>query len=258
MNRTTVAAFALAFILLFGCVSDWKTVAKPINTTVAKAESKPAAIYMFSMTSGYFGGEDYFTGSLAIQDQYGKTMAAPGTMSVSIEDSSGVKLYDSSFHLYASDYNATSSSYGLFNSTSYVYEWTIPYTAVNKSASMSTSGSAYVSFVPDGGGSALTESDSWVTLPDSLIGAQSGSMNNVSSTVGEGNTASLSCGNGSVISNYTAIYGTNCPSSGGIQCGRCIIGASSCSVTFSNTNCGGDPCYGTVKKGRLSIACAPK
>jgi hypothetical protein len=257
MNRTTVAAFALAFILLFGCVSDWKTVAKPLNTTVAKPASKPAGIYIFSMSGGYFGGGDYFTGSLAIEDQYGKTMAAPGTLSVSIEDSKGVKLYDSSFHLYASDYNATSSSYGLFNSTTYSYGWKIPYGAVNKSASASTSGSAYVSFMPDGGGSAMNDSDPWVTLPDSLVGLLA-STANASSTVGEGNTATVSCMNGSVISNYTSIYGTNCPSSGGIKCGRCIIGASSCTVVFSNANCAGDPCYGTVKKGTLSLVCVPK
>jgi hypothetical protein len=82
-----------------------------------------------------------------------------------------------------------------------------------------------------------------------------GSTRTVSYTVSEGSTASVTCEKGYVISNYTSIYGTNCPSSGGIKCGQCPVGSSGCTVTFSNTDCGGDPCYGTVKKGKLSIVC---
>ncbi|NJD91549.1 MAG: hypothetical protein FIA91_08560, partial [Geobacter sp.] len=73
----------------------------------------------------------------------------------------------------------------------------------------------------------------------------------VTSTVSEGQTAAISCSSGT-ISAFTSTYATNCrPTS----CGSCTIGSTSCSVTFNNSNCG-DPCYGTVKQGRLEATCS--
>ncbi len=252
MNKPLIAAFALAFILLCGCISDWKVVAKPINATITKPEGKASQIYVFDVASSWDASQKYFTGEFDVQDQYGKDMAAPGTVTVSILDSGNVQLYKSTFHVAAADYNATTSSYGFFNSTSYAYYWDIPYSAVNRSNYSSTSGTANMRFVPDGGGSALTQ-DSWVTLPDDLVAPIAN--NTVSSTVNEGNTAGVSCENGYVISDYTSTYGTNCPSSAGVECGQCTLGANSCAVAFNNANCGGDPCYGTVKKGTLTLVC---
>lgn len=92
-------------------------------------------------------------------------------------------------------------------------------------------------------------------------------------TVGEGGTAVVTCPPGTTISSYTSKYGINCPSEcydrcneaiigersencHPIDCGSCTIGATSCSVTYSNRACGCDPCYLTSKQGKLDVTCS--
>lgn len=76
-------------------------------------------------------------------------------------------------------------------------------------------------------------------------------------TVSENSTASLSCGSGKILS-YESLYGTGSGGGGGscpISCGFCTIGASSCSVTYNDANCG-DCNYGYAKNGDLSVTCS--
>jgi len=72
-------------------------------------------------------------------------------------------------------------------------------------------------------------------------------------TVRENQTASLSCPSGT-ISSWSSVYGANTPC-GGRPCGSCAYGATSCTVTYNNTNCG-DHCYGYEKNGDLDITCS--
>ncbi|MDP3987358.1 MAG: hypothetical protein Q8P81_03995 [Nanoarchaeota archaeon] len=86
--------------------------------------------------------------------------------------------------------------------------------------------------------------------------ATDGSSNLKSITVSEGNRASLSCDSGGLITSANATYW--CPDGSGRQRNCNVAGAiglSSYSYTFTNTNCGGDPCEHVVKKGNLSISC---
>ncbi len=75
-----------------------------------------------------------------------------------------------------------------------------------------------------------------------------------SETASEGQTIIVSCSTGS-IETYNSIYGTNCPN-GGIPCSSCVIGDTSCTITYTNTACGGDPCGGVLKAGILDLICA--
>ncbi|QOX79893.1 hypothetical protein FY034_13445 [Trichlorobacter lovleyi] len=85
---------------------------------------------------------------------------------------------------------------------------------------------------------------------DTLNG-NDGQINTQSVTVAENQTASLSCGAGSTITSFTSVFGAD---PYWVNCGTCEIGSSSCSVTYSNANCG-DPYSGHVKQGVLSIVC---
>ncbi|RII30609.1 MAG: hypothetical protein CXR30_06395 [Geobacter sp.] len=86
---------------------------------------------------------------------------------------------------------------------------------------------------------------------DTLNGNDGQINNKQSMTVAENQTAILSCGAESTITSFTSVYGA---SPYWVNCGSCEIGSSSCSVTYSNTNCG-DPYPGHVKQGVLSIVC---
>ena len=71
------------------------------------------------------------------------------------------------------------------------------------------------------------------------------------SDVWENQTASLTCDSGTIVSSNT-IFGY---SSKNITCGSCVIGASSCSITFSVASCGSDPIPKTSKEGQLTMIC---
>ena len=70
--------------------------------------------------------------------------------------------------------------------------------------------------------------------------------------VGTAGTATVSCPAGGTISSYSSLYAVNCNPT---PCGSCSIGATSCSVTIGNSQCG-DPCGGVNKFGNLSITCS--
>ena len=74
----------------------------------------------------------------------------------------------------------------------------------------------------------------------------------LTNTVSEGETSTLNCDDGQTIVDYSSFYGVNCNSS---LCGSCNIGETSCSVTFSNANCG-EVCLGVAKLGMLNVSCS--
>ncbi|HVK61095.1 MAG TPA: right-handed parallel beta-helix repeat-containing protein [Bdellovibrionales bacterium] len=72
----------------------------------------------------------------------------------------------------------------------------------------------------------------------------------------ENKTISASCASGTITVN-DAVYGANgktrsCKPYAAAACN----GKTSCSLTFSNSNCGGDPIYGVVKSGSVTLTCS--
>ena len=87
---------------------------------------------------------------------------------------------------------------------------------------------------------------------DDTLGGNNGVIvNTLSATVPENQTATISCGGGNTITSFTSTYGAD---PYWASCGSCTIGASSCSVTYNNTNCV-DPYSGHAKQGKLDLNC---
>lgn len=68
----------------------------------------------------------------------------------------------------------------------------------------------------------------------------------------ENGTATLACPTGSIIVSWSSFYHSR-----SLACGRCQLGASNCSVVYSNGSCGDDPANGVGKKGYLEVTCSP-
>ncbi|MES2855186.1 MAG: hypothetical protein V4692_04960, partial [Bdellovibrionota bacterium] len=72
----------------------------------------------------------------------------------------------------------------------------------------------------------------------------------------ENQSVSARCASGTMTVNGS-VYGANglnraCTTYATTACSK----KTSCSLTFSNTNCGGDPIYGVVKSGNLTVTCS--
>jgi len=81
-----------------------------------------------------------------------------------------------------------------------------------------------------------------------------GETNTPTGQCGEGGSVSLSCSSGTILS-YTSYYGANTSGCGPTRsCGSCSVGATSCSVTYNNSNCG-DCAPGYGKNGNLTLHC---
>lgn len=171
MNKKLLIALGIIFLLSFGCIfSDWQVITKPANTGSTSTQSKegePYQISYFYVTQDWY--EDAFSVSVEIDDQYGESMAAPGTMSFSIVDDNGAELYNSTLYLTESAYNKSSYEYGWLNTSGYEYSWNVPYSKIKKSNSTSSTATAHVYFTPEGSSSAMYSNDTWVSLPDELM-----------------------------------------------------------------------------------------
>ncbi len=132
------ALIILAFILLFGCIGEWRTVAKPHENfsgtgTEAAAPGAPEKVgYLYvSHEYGSAGEDDWYDVSFTLEDNNGNVVTAPGSLLVKIVDEDGNTLYSSTSAVSESDFES-SSGYPFYDNL--VYTKPVYFADINESA----------------------------------------------------------------------------------------------------------------------------
>jgi hypothetical protein len=131
------ALILAVFVLFFGCIGEWKTLAEPEggNESGAAKEAGPAEkigyLYVEQEYGSYYYDEnDSYNVSFTLEDANGNVVTAPGTLNLDITDTNNVTLYRGQAAV-SEDGFVKSPDYPYYGNKAYAYG--IDFGAINKS-----------------------------------------------------------------------------------------------------------------------------
>ena len=126
-------ALLVVFVLLFGCVGDWKVVAQSKeegkNTTVGGSAEKVGYLYV-AQSYGYSAADDWYDVQFTLEDADSNVVTSAGTAKITIKDEDGNLLYSSDVAVSDSDFN---KSYGYPFYDNKIYNHKVPFSAISQS-----------------------------------------------------------------------------------------------------------------------------
>ncbi len=170
----TAAIILVSFLLLFGCMGQWRVLAEPKLENASGVEEGPAGPpdsvgYIYVGTKyGTLGQNNSYNVSFTLEDESGRVVAAPGTLKTTIRNSKNVTLYSGEVQVAEEDFEG-SPGFPFYDNKAYSHM--IDFGAINKSDTSSAVVS--VEFMPDGGETLKLEKTLYLSY--TLVNYSSGS-----------------------------------------------------------------------------------